>query len=101
MKINRRTLALGAAALALPGLARAQGAETIKLGFTAALTGPFNEFGEGIRRGAELAVAEASIGQVASSAARWNWPRCWTISWCRTARCRTCAGSWTTRTSSA
>jgi branched-chain amino acid transport system substrate-binding protein len=30
----------------------------IKLGLTAALTGPFNEFGEGIRRGATLAVEE-------------------------------------------
>jgi len=30
----------------------------IKLGLTAALTGPFNEFGEGIRRGAALAVEE-------------------------------------------
>lgn len=31
---------------------------TIKLGLTAALTGPFNEFGEGIRRGSMLAVEE-------------------------------------------
>ncbi|MDQ8727187.1 ABC transporter substrate-binding protein [Bradyrhizobium sp. LHD-71] len=32
--------------------------ETVKLGFTAALTGPFNEFGEGIRRGVEIAIEE-------------------------------------------
>jgi branched-chain amino acid transport system substrate-binding protein len=59
MTICRRTLALGAAALALPGLARAQSA-TIKFGFTAALTGPFNEFGEGINRGAQIAVEECN-----------------------------------------
>ncbi|WP_431267022.1 ABC transporter substrate-binding protein [Dankookia sp. P2] len=59
MKMNRRSLALGAAALALPGLARAQSG-TIKLGFTAALTGPFNEFGEGINRGAQIAVEECN-----------------------------------------
>ncbi len=59
MKIDRRGLALGAAALALPGLARAQSG-TIKFGFTAALTGPFNEFGEGINRGAQIAVEECN-----------------------------------------
>ncbi|MFC7478076.1 ABC transporter substrate-binding protein [Dankookia sp. GCM10030260] len=59
MKINRRGLALGAAGLALPGLARAQSG-TIKFGFTAALTGPFNEFGEGINRGAQIAVEECN-----------------------------------------
>jgi branched-chain amino acid transport system substrate-binding protein len=59
MKIDRRTLALGAAALALPGLARAQSGP-IKFGFTAALTGPFNEFGEGINRGAQIAVEECN-----------------------------------------
>jgi branched-chain amino acid transport system substrate-binding protein len=63
--ISRRGLgalaASGTATLAAPWHpARAQAAGTIKLGFTAALTGPFNEFGEGIRRGAELAVAEAN-----------------------------------------
>jgi branched-chain amino acid transport system substrate-binding protein len=55
MRIHRRSLALGAAVLALPGLARAQSG-TIKFGFSAALTGPFNEFGEGINRGAQIAV---------------------------------------------
>lgn len=59
MKIDRRTLALGAAGLALPGLGRAQSGP-IKFGFTAALTGPFNEFGEGINRGAQIAVEECN-----------------------------------------
>lgn len=62
--ITRRglgALSVAATSLAAPWrLARAQGTGTIKLGFTAALTGPFNEFGEGIRRGAELAVGEAN-----------------------------------------
>lgn len=59
MNISRRTLGLGATALSLPGLVQAQPA-TIKLGFTAALTGPFNEFGEGINRGAQIAVEECN-----------------------------------------
>ena len=59
MKINRRSLALGAAALALPRVIRAQSG-TVKFGFTAALTGPFNEFGEGINRGAQIAVEECN-----------------------------------------
>jgi branched-chain amino acid transport system substrate-binding protein len=63
-RIGRRglgTLALVGAAsgLAAPRIARGQAA-TVKFGFTAALTGPFNEFGEGIRRGAEIAVEEAN-----------------------------------------
>ena len=36
----------------------AQNTAPIKLGLSAALTGPFNEFGEGIRRGAEIAIEE-------------------------------------------
>lgn len=36
--------------------AQAQAQGTIKLGMTSALTGPFNEFGEGSRRGAILAI---------------------------------------------
>src|SRR3954463_1862581 len=40
------------------GLAAAQHAAPSKLGLSAALTGPFNEFGEGIRRGAEVAIEE-------------------------------------------
>jgi branched-chain amino acid transport system substrate-binding protein len=60
MKISRRTsLALGAASLAMPSLARAQSG-TIKFGYTCALTGPFNEFGEGINRGAQIAVEECN-----------------------------------------
>ena len=59
MKISRRTLGLSATALSLPSLVQAQPA-TIKLGFTAALTGPFNEFGEGINRGAQIAVEECN-----------------------------------------
>ena len=55
----KTTLALSALAAALlasqPALAQQP---PIKLGLTAALTGPFNEFGEGIRRGAALAVEE-------------------------------------------
>src|ERR1700710_1557512 len=34
----------------------ARAADNIKIGFTTALTGPFNEFGEGYRRGVELAL---------------------------------------------
>lgn len=40
--------------VALAGVAHAQG--TIKIGMTSALTGPYNEFGEGNRRGVELAI---------------------------------------------
>lgn len=63
-RISRRgfgalTLAGAASGLAAPRIARGQGA-TVKFGFSAALTGPFNEFGEGIRRGAEIAVEEAN-----------------------------------------
>src|SRR6185312_11874951 len=38
----------------LAGAARAE--DTIKIGFTTALTGPFNEFGEGVHRGVVLAI---------------------------------------------
>ena len=31
-------------------------AQTVKIGVTGALTGPYNEFGEGVRRGALLAI---------------------------------------------
>jgi branched-chain amino acid transport system substrate-binding protein len=44
------------AALLATGSAQAQ--ETIKLGFTGALTGPYNEFGEGLRRGILIATEE-------------------------------------------
>jgi branched-chain amino acid transport system substrate-binding protein len=61
MKVQAKTLmvALGAAA-AYVGLsfaatgARAQ--DTIKIGMTSALTGPYNEYGEGAHRGIELAI---------------------------------------------
>jgi len=46
------------ATLGVTGAAYAQ--ETIKLGFTGALTGPYNEFGEGLRRGIMIAVEEAN-----------------------------------------
>jgi branched-chain amino acid transport system substrate-binding protein len=38
--------------------AGARAADTIKIGMTSALTGPYNEFGEGNRRAVELAVEE-------------------------------------------
>ncbi len=61
--LSRRSFArlaagLGAAAC-LPGgarLAAAQGTDTIRLGLTTALTGPYNEFGEGNKRGFDLAI---------------------------------------------
>ena len=53
----KRLAALGAVAagawLAAAGTA---GAQTIKIGMTSALTGPYNEYGEGGRRGVELAI---------------------------------------------
>lgn len=55
LKAAHTTLA-GAALLMAAASANAQ--DAVKLGFTAALTGPFNEFGEGIRRGAEIAVEQ-------------------------------------------
>lgn len=48
-------LAVAAAVLA-SGAALA--ADTIKIGMTSALTGPYNEFGEGNRRAVELAVEQ-------------------------------------------
>ena len=60
MQIARRHLLATAGALAgsaaLAGAARAQPAGPIKIGFTTALTGPFNEFGEGYKRGVEIAL---------------------------------------------
>lgn len=47
------------AAIALPGLGVSTvSAETIRFGMTSALTGPFNEFGEGNRRAVMLAVEQ-------------------------------------------
>lgn len=59
MKPIKSTFALTAFAAALLASQPVMSQQTpIKLGLTAALTGPFNEFGEGIRRGATLAVEE-------------------------------------------
>ena len=59
MTHKRITFALSAVTAAMlavqPALAQQP---PIKLGLTAALTGPFNEFGEGIRRGATIAIEE-------------------------------------------
>ena len=55
----RCTALAGVALAALVGIASASAEDgTIKLGFTGALTGPFNEFGEGIRRGIDIAIEE-------------------------------------------
>lgn len=59
MTAIKSTFAVTACAAALLAAQPAIGQQPpIKLGLTAALTGPFNEFGEGIRRGATLAVEE-------------------------------------------
>ena len=62
MITRRQTiLALSAAAATLTAMPRrAWAAEPIKIGFTTALTGPFNEFGEGYKRGVELALAKVN-----------------------------------------
>jgi len=44
-----------AAAVSL-GVTKANAQETIRIGMTSALTGPYNEYGEGARRGIELAI---------------------------------------------
>jgi len=46
----------GVAMAAMMAAHPASADDTIKLGFTGAITGPFNEFGEGIKRGATIAV---------------------------------------------
>lgn len=60
--ISRRTFtfaSVGVGATALfPGLSVAQDAGVIKLGLTTALTGPYNEFGEGNKRGFDLAIEQ-------------------------------------------
>lgn len=51
--------AMTAVALGLAGLLAVAGsavAQTIKIGMTSALTGPYNEYGEGAKRGVELAI---------------------------------------------
>jgi branched-chain amino acid transport system substrate-binding protein len=58
MTFNQK-LSVLASSILLSGLtiqAQAQTSDTIKLGMTTALTGPFNEFGEGNRRGVVLAI---------------------------------------------
>ncbi len=49
---------LATATLATAGLSRSARAQAapIKIGFTTALTGPFNEYGEGYKRGVEIAL---------------------------------------------
>ena len=58
--ISRRkallTLSGAAVAVAIPGGRQAWAADPIRIGVTTALTGPFNEFGEGYKRGVELAL---------------------------------------------
>lgn len=57
MTLRRRELLSVSAGAAAFGLSRrARAAEPIKVGFTTALTGPFNEFGEGYKRGIEIAI---------------------------------------------
>ncbi len=66
--VTRRTLALGAAALALPGIARAQsGGDTIKIGVMTPLTGPAAEAGKlqqnGIRIALDAVNAKGVLGR--------------------------------------
>ena len=49
-------LAAAAALAALLSVTSASAQQTIKIGMTSALTGPYNEYGEGARRGIELAI---------------------------------------------
>lgn len=56
-KSRQTATAATLSALLLAGLMSVPAsAETVKIGTTGALTGPYNEFGEGARRGVELAV---------------------------------------------
>lgn len=55
LRTSKTWLAAGLG-LALATLAAGASAQTIKIGNTGALTGPYNEFGEGTRRGIELAI---------------------------------------------
>jgi branched-chain amino acid transport system substrate-binding protein len=60
MTLKRRELLSFTGAAAAGGTLgfarRARAADPIKVGFTTALTGPFNEFGEGYKRGIEIAI---------------------------------------------
>ena len=55
---NLVKIALGLAAAAMIASSALAAEETIKIGMTSALTGPYNEFGEGNRRAVELAIEE-------------------------------------------
>ncbi len=59
--MTHRTLCAGlltaaAATVAVMAISPASAQQTIKIGMTSALTGPYNEYGEGARRGVELAI---------------------------------------------
>jgi len=56
-QMTRGALLAGVASFMLAAPAAAQQGP-IQIGFTTAITGPFNEFGEGYRRGAEIAVEQ-------------------------------------------
>ena len=55
--ILRSTLYSSVAMVMMAGSSIAQEGP-VQIGFTTAITGPFNEFGEGIRRGVEIAVEQ-------------------------------------------
>jgi len=55
--MSRRSVLAATGSLAATSLAgQTFAADPIKIGFTTALTGPFNEFGEGYKRGVEIAL---------------------------------------------
>ena len=59
MRFGHLWNALGILAIAASvslGVAPANAQETLKIGMTSALTGPYNEYGEGAKRGIELAI---------------------------------------------
>jgi branched-chain amino acid transport system substrate-binding protein len=67
--ISRRAFAQAAAMQGIMALVGggssptlAEDAATIKLGLTTALTGPYNEFGEGNKRGFDLAIELCNAG---------------------------------------
>lgn len=63
MLFGRRELIASTAAAALASrgaAAQGTGTSTIKIGFTTALTGPFNEYGEGYKRGVEIAIEKVN-----------------------------------------
>jgi branched-chain amino acid transport system substrate-binding protein len=56
MAIGRRSFLATSSAAVFAGSRLSYAADSINVGFTTALTGPFNEFGEGYKRGIELAI---------------------------------------------